>query len=85
MNQKIFNENKPIPFEILEKCSKKKNAICKIIDKGTGFLCKLNFKDINKSIIGLLTNHHVLNENEIQIGSKIEVEHEEKKKRLTLQ
>ena len=77
MNQKIFNENKPIPFEILEKCSKKKNAICKITEK------LINFKDINKSIIGLLTNYHILNENEIQIGSKIEVEHEEKK--LTLQ
>ena len=41
-NRKYLNENKPIPFEILEKCSKKKNAICKITEK------LINFKDINK-------------------------------------
>ena len=59
------------------KCLEKKTAICKILTGkgtgGTGFFCKLNLK--NKSIIALLTNNHILNEDTIKLGSKIEIEH----------
>ena len=79
--EQLINNNEPIPFDILEKCSEKKTATCKILTgKGTGFFCKLNLK--NKSIIALLTNNHVLNEEKIKIGSKIEIEHNKKKKLL---
>ena len=75
--EKYLNGIKPIPFEILEKCSKKKNAICKITEK------LINFKDINKWNNWVIDKLSYFKNNEIQIGSKIEVEHEEKK--LTLQ
>ncbi len=72
--EQLINNNEPIPLNILEKCIEKKTAICKILTgKGTGFFCKLNLK--NKTIIALLTNNHVLNEDTIKIGSKIEIEH----------
>ena len=77
--EQLINNNKPIPLDILEKCLEKKTAICKIITgKGTGFFCKLNLK--NKSIIALLTNNHILNEDKIKLGSKIEIEHNKEKK-----
>ena len=64
--EQLINNNEPIPFDILEKCLEKKTAICKILTgKGTGFFCKLNLK--NKTIIGLLTNNHVLNEDKIKL------------------
>ncbi len=75
------NTNEPIPLDILEKCSEKKTAICKILtgnEKGTGFFCKLNLK--NKSITALLTNNHILKEDTIKLGSKIEIEHNKEKK-----
>ena len=63
------NNNEPIPIPILEKCLEKQTAICKILTgKGTGgsgFFCKLNMK--NKTIIGLLTNNHILNEDKIKL------------------
>ena len=75
--EQLINNNEPIPIPILEKCLEKKTAICKIITGkrtgGTGFFCKLNLK--NKSIIALLTNNHILNEDTIKLGSKIEIEH----------
>ena len=71
--EQLINNNKPIPIPILKKCIEKTTAICKIAKKGTGFFCKLNLK--NKSIIALLTNNHVLNEDTIKLGSKIEIEH----------
>ena len=67
--EQLINNNKPIPLDILEKCLEKKTAICKILTGkrtgGTGFFCKLNMK--NKTIIGLLTNNHVLNEDKIKL------------------
>ena len=71
--EQLINNNEPIPIPILEKCLEKKTAICQISNKGTGFFCKLNLK--NKSIIALLTNNHILNEDTIKLGSKIEIEH----------
>ena len=76
--EQLINNNEPIPIPILEKCLEKKTAICQISNKGTGFFCKLNLK--NKSIIALLTNNHILNEDTIKLGSKIEIEHNKKKK-----
>ena len=77
--EQLINNNEPIPFDILEKCSEKKTATCKILTgKGTGFFCKLNLK--NKSIIALLTNNHILNEDTIKLGSKIEIEHNKENK-----
>ena len=77
--EQLINNNKPIPLNILQKCFEKQTAICKILTgKGTGFFCKLNLK--NKSIIALLTNNHVLNEEKIKLGSKIEIEHNKEKK-----
>ena len=62
--EQVINDIKPIPVDSLEKCLEKKTAICKILTgKGTGFFCKLNLK--NKSIIALLTNNHILNEDKI--------------------
>ena len=79
--EQLINDIKHIPLNILQKCFEKQTAICKILTgKGTGFFCKLNLK--NKSIIGLLTNNHVLNEDKIKLGSKIEIEHKKKKKLL---
>ncbi len=74
------NNNEPIPIPIVEKCLEKKTAICQISKKGNGFFCKLNLK--KKSITALLTNNHILNEDTIKIGSKIEIEHNKKKKLL---
>ena len=71
--EQLINNNEPIPIPILEKCLEKKTAICQISNKGTGFFCKLNLK--HKSIIALLTNNHILNEDTIKLGSKIEIEH----------
>jgi len=80
--EQLINNNKPIPLNILQKCLEKKTAICKILtgneNGGSGFFCKLNLK--NETIIGLLTNNHVLNEDKIKLGSKIEIEHNKKKK-----
>ena len=77
--EQLINDNEPIPIDILKKCLEKTTAICKILTgKGTGFFCKLNLK--NKSIIALLTNNHVLNEEKIKLGSKIEIEHNKEKK-----
>jgi hypothetical protein len=67
--EQLINNYKPIPLNILQKCLEKQTAICKILTEngtgGTGFFCKLNMK--NKTIIGLLTNNHVLNEDKIKL------------------
>ena len=77
--EQLINDNEPIPIDILKKCLEKTTAICKILTgKGTGFFCKLNLK--NKSIIALLTNNHILNEDKIKLGSKIEIEHNKENK-----
>ena len=81
--ERLINNNEPIPLDILEKCSEKKTATCKILTgNGIGFFCKLNLK--NKSIIALLTNNHILNEDTIKLGSKIEIEHNKEKKDIEI-
>ena len=46
------------------------NCICKIIkdngEKGTGFFCKISFPDENNLLNALITNNHVLNENDVE-------------------
>ena len=69
----ISIENQPIPVDIkgtslilnqMEKC------ICKIIkdngQKGTGFFCKIPFPDNNHLLPFLITNYHILNEEDIE-------------------
>ena len=81
--EQIVNNNEPIPIHILEKCLEKKTATCKILTgNGIGFFCKLNLK--NKSIIALLTNNHILNEDKIKLGSKIEIEHNNENKDIEI-
>ena len=54
---------------------KKADAICKIEKSennfGTGFFCEININE--KKIKGLFTCNHVLNKNDLQIGSKINI------------
>ena len=51
-----------------------KNCICEIYQdgkKGTGFFCKISFK--NNFLPVLITNNHVLNENNIENGKIIKL------------
>ena len=71
-------ENSPIPINIegVEKILfQMKNCICKILKEngthGTGFFCKIPY---NKSLLYLLiTNYHVLDENDIKDDKNIEI------------
>ena len=64
------------------------NCICKIVkgngQKGTGFFCKIPFPDEYNLLNVLITNNHVLNENDIKnnkiITFKIYKEKEKEKK-----
>jgi len=66
--------------------SQMKNCICKIVkdngDKGTGFFCKIPFPDENNLLYVLITNSHLLNENDIKINKIINFKmyNKEKKK-----
>ena len=50
--------------------SQMENCICKIVKdngaKGTGFFCTIPFPDENNLLNALITNNHVLNENDIE-------------------
>ena len=61
----------------------KKNAICQITTKnlGTDFFCLLN---IDNQLWVLFNNNHVLGNDEIKIGSKIKILHEEKIKYIEI-
>ena len=62
------------------------NCICKIIkdngEKGTGFFCKISFPDENNLLNALITNNHVLNENDVENDKiiKFKIYNKEKKK-----
>jgi len=71
INLEIFFEKSPKPasFENTEKIlSQMKNCICKIHknngEKGTGFFCKIPYQ--SKLLKVLITNNHVLNENDLK-------------------
>ena len=66
----------PIPFNRSQKYLRKTGATCLIINtnddnkiNGTGFFCELKIK--GQKIKGLFTNNHVLSQDDIQIGKKI--------------
>ena len=54
-----------------------KNCICKIYNnngsKGTGFFCKIPFPDQNNLLPVLITNNHVLTQNDIAINNIIKI------------
>ena len=73
INPEIFFEKspKPISFENTEKILfQMKNCICKIHknngEKGTGFFCKIPYTNQYKLLTVLITNNHVLNENDLK-------------------
>ena len=41
--------------------------------KGTGFFCNIKYKNTNKSFPALITNYHVLNENDIKPGNQFKI------------
>ena len=66
-------EDQPIPVDIEGTkliLFQMENCICKIIKdngtKGTGFFCKIPFPDKNNLLNVLITNNHILNENDIE-------------------
>ena len=54
-----------------------KNCVCQIIKsdgkRGSGFFCKIPFPDKENYIYALITNNHVLDKKDIEIGKTIEV------------
>ena len=73
INPEIFFEKSTIPvsFENTEKIlSQMKNCICKLYTKdggkGTGFFCKIPYPDQSKLLTVLITNNHILDENELK-------------------
>ena len=69
----------PIPIEGLEKILfRMKSCICKIFNKntgqtGTGFLCKIPFPNKLNLLPVLITNNHVLNQNDMETGKIIDI------------
>ena len=71
----LKGQSKAMPLEIMEAlCQLMKKRICKIYSikdsHGTGFFCKLplNNWDVLRA---LMTNNHVLNENDILVGKTV--------------
>ena len=83
--EEILLEVYPLPVSI-EKTNKRiqqlKNTICKIYTneggKGTGFFVKIKYNDSNKFLPVLITNNHVLNENNIKPNQTIKISFYEK-------
>ena len=73
-------ENQPDPVDLegtILILSQMENCICKIVNddgrKGTGFVCKIPFPDKNNLLKVLITNNHILNENDIKSGKFIKL------------
>ena len=71
----LKGQPKAIPFETMEAlCELMKNRICKIFSikdsYGTGFFCNIPLDSWNILRV-LMTNNHVLNENDIAVGKII--------------
>ena len=53
------------------------NCICRIYmndgGKGTGFFCNIKYENTNKSFPALITNYHVLNENDIKPDKQFKI------------
>ena len=71
----IRNSAQPVSLEgMIEITEQMKFSVCKIYKigaNGTGFLCNLPYNSVKKPF--LITNHHVLNEKDIEINKKIKI------------
>ena len=77
--------NKPLSMKILGKCFTKVTAICKILKEnggGSGFFCKIKFE--NNELIGLFTNNHILNKEDIELNNIIQIENDGIKKYIQI-
>ena len=99
-NSTIINEalieDQPSPVDIegtRKILEQMESCICRIYTnniKGTGFFCKIPFPDNNNLLPFLITNNHVLNENDIEIGKIINLtmynkeKHENVEKRIKI-
>jgi len=82
-------EHQPSPVDLegtKQILSQMENCIVKIVKddgkKGTGFFCKIPFPDVSNLLNALITNNHVLDENDIKDGKiiKFKMYSKEKKK-----
>ena len=80
IKKEILIKYQPIPVDLdgtYSIINQMENCICKIFKEngekgtGTGFFCKIPFPDKNHLLNVLITNNHVLNENEIKVGKII--------------
>ena len=77
--KEILNENQPKPVDIEGTkliLSQMENCICKIYingKKGTGFFSKIPFPDKHNLLHVLITNNHILNENDIANNKTIKL------------
>ena len=75
--KEAYIEESPIPISIensFKILNHMKNRICKIYAKGntgTGFFCKINYN--SKLLPFLITNNHILNEEDIVCDKKIKI------------
>ena len=77
-NKEKYLETSPIPVSIKGTetiINQMKNGICKIFtkngEKGSGFFCRISDETKTNYLTVLFTNNHVLNEDDIRIGSTI--------------
>ena len=97
IKKEILIKYQPIPVDLdgtKAILSQMENCICKIVkdngEKGTGFFCKIPFPDENNALNVLITNNHVLNENDIENGKIIKFkiynkkEQKEEEKKITI-
>ena len=82
-------EDQPTPVDLegtKQILSQMKNCIVKIVkdngEKGTGFFCKIPFPDENNLLNVLITNNHILRENDIKNGQTIKLIMYEKKRNI---
>jgi len=78
--KEVSIDNQPHPVDLDGTdliLSQMKNCICKIVNddgrKGTGFFCKIPFPNKSNLLKVLITNNHVLNENDIKNGKIIKL------------
>jgi hypothetical protein len=90
----IKGHNEPINKKEIEELFKKEDAMCKIKSKklingkledidGSGFFIEIDMKDILFKKC-LLTNNHILNENDIKLNKEIIIEYRNKKERIKI-
>ena len=87
--EEILIENQPIPVDLAGTkliLFQMENCICKIIKnngrKGTGFFSKIPFPDKNNLLNVLITNNHILNQNDIQNNKVIKLIMNDKGKKI---